>query len=424
MDDMYTEFMNRCKTERECVAEIKMFAEESGFRDIKSLSTLSKGDKIYSVNRGRSLILMSIGELDKIRIVASHIDSPRLDLKQRPLYEDDDSALGMLETHYYGGIKKYQWVGIPLAIHGVVARDGRTMEFVVGEEDNSFTIADLPPHLGKKQGEQKISDAITGEELDLIAGGGGSDKKVKEALLRTLKEKHGLIEADFVRADLEVVPAFRARKLGFDGSMIGAYGQDDRICAFASMRAIGDVGDVDNTPMALFFDKEEVGSDGNTGMTSAFFENFLNEVVEKSSVDTKLYRILETAKAISADVTAAIHPNHKDLQDIKNSARLGGGIAIEKFTGHGGKYSASEATAEYISEIIDLFDRNGVVWQSNDLGKVDEGGGGTVAKFLARHNMDVIDAGPAILGMHSPFEVSSLRDLEESVKAYLAFFRS
>jgi len=417
----YMDFMQKCKTERECVNEMKRIAESSGFVDVRSRSSLKPGDKVYAINRQKALILAVVGKSDRARIIASHIDSPRLDLKQKPVYEDEECNLGMLETHYYGGIRKYQWLNIPLAIHGVVAKkDGSTVELCIGEEDGSFVIADLPPHLAKKQEDLKLSEAVKGDDLNIIASNTAEGEKdgFKNAILKAL-EKYSIKEEELVSADLEVVPALKPASIGFDRSMIGAYGQDDKACAYTSFRALLDLGDSDETAIAIFADKEEIGSDGSTGMNSVFLENFVKDLVGNE----KAYRFLERSKAISADVTAALQPDHKDVQDVKNAAKLGCGIAIEKFTGHGGKYGASEATAEFVAEIMGIFDKHDICWQSDELSKVDEGGGGTVAKFLARYNMDVIDAGPAVLGMHSPFEISSKADIYESYRAYLAFFK-
>jgi aspartyl aminopeptidase len=421
----YIEFLQRCKSERECVNEMKRMAESKNFVDIERKSSLNKGDKVYAVNRQKALILAVVGKSDKAHIIASHIDAPRLDLKQKPVYEDGECNLGMLETHYYGGIRKYQWLNIPLAIHGVVVKkDGNTEELCVGEEDGSFVVADLPPHLAKKQEDLKLSDAVKGDDLNLIASNTSEGEKegFKNVILKAL-ERYNIKEEELISADLEVVPALKPASVGFDKSMIGAYGQDDRACAYTSFKALLDLGDSDETVIAVFADKEEIGSDGSTGMNSAFLENFVKELLEKSGSTERPYRFLERSKAISADVTTALHPDHKDVQDVKNAAKLGCGIAVEKFTGHGGKYGASEATAEFVAEIMSIFDKHDICWQSDELSKVDEGGGGTVAKFLARYNMDVIDAGPALLGMHSPFEISSKADIYESYRAYLAFFK-
>jgi aspartyl aminopeptidase len=417
----YMEFLQRCKTERECVREMKRMAESRGFVDIRGKSALYPGDRIYAVNREKALILAVAGKKESARIIASHIDSPRLDLKQKPVYEDGECNLGMLETHYYGGIRKYQWLNIPLAIHGVVAKkDGSRVDLCIGEEDGGFVISDMPPHLAKKQDELKLSEAVKGEDLDVIAGSIAEGEKdgFKNNVLKAL-ERYGISEEELVSADLEVVPALKPMTLGLDRSMIGAYGQDDRACAYTSLRAILDYEGGEETAITIFADKEEIGSDGSTGMSSAFLENFVRDLLS----DGKAYRFLEVSKAISADVTTALQPDHKEVQDVKNAAKFGGGIAIEKFTGHGGKYGASEATAEFVAEILRIFDERGICWQSDELSKVDEGGGGTVAKFLAMHNMDVIDAGPALLGMHSPFEISSKADIHECYRAYLAFFR-
>jgi aspartyl aminopeptidase len=306
----------------------------------------------------------------------------------------------------------------------VVKKDGSRVELCIGEDDGGFVISDMPPHLAKKQEELKLSEAVKGEDLNIIAGSmaEGEKERFKNSVLKAL-EHYGIKEEELISADLEVVPALKPMTLGFDRSMIGAYGQDDRACAYTSFRALLDYEGGEETAIAIFADKEEIGSDGSTGMNSAFLENFVRELLEKSGGGVRCYRFLESSKAMSADVTTALQPDHKDVQDIKNAAKFGCGIAVEKFTGHGGKYGASEATAEFVAEIMQIFDKHDICWQSDELSKVDEGGGGTVAKFLARYNMDVIDAGPALLGMHSPFEVSSKADIYECYRAYLAFFR-
>jgi aspartyl aminopeptidase len=421
----YMDFLQKCKTERECASEIRREAESKGFVDIAHVSSLKPGDRVYAENRHKNIILAVVGKSQRARIIASHIDAPRLDLKQKPVYEDGESRLGMLETHYYGGVRKYQWLNLPLAIHGVVVKkDGSPVEVCIGEDDGCFIISDLPPHLGKKQDELKLTEAVKGEDLNIIASSleAGDKEGFKKNILNILESGYGIKEEDLISADLEAVPALKPKSLGFDRSMIGAYGQDDRACAYTSMRAIIDASAGEDTIISIFADKEEIGSDGSTGMSSAFFENFVRDLIEKCGSSEKPYRFLENSKAISADVTTALHPDHKDVQDVKNAARLGFGIAVEKFTGHGGKYGASEATAEFVAEMRRVFEKDGICWQSDELSKVDEGGGGTVAKFLAKYNMDVIDAGPALLGMHSPFELSSKADIYESYRAYRIFF--
>lgn len=429
----YIQFLNTAKTEREAVSEVVRQAKEQGYIDI---SLANPGGKYYQINRDKNMALCLLGREDLrqgIRLIVSHLDAPRLDLKPNPLYEDVELAL--LRTHYYGGIKKYQWVGIPLAIHGtIISSDGRRIEIVIGEEpaDPVFTIADLLPHLGKKMMEtKKMIDAIEGEKLTILVGhqpietnNPEEKERIKNNILRLLSEKYDLTEEDLISAEIEVVPAWKAQEVGLDRSMIGGYGQDDRICAFTSMEALFTVQDPKYTSIVLFVDKEEIGSEGNTGAQSRFLEIVLSNLLPKLGLKPEehlMREILFSSKAISADVNAALDPNYQEVFEKQNASRFGYGVSICKYTGSGGKYSASDASAEYMGEIRKLFNDHGVAWQAKELGKVDEGGGGTVAKFLAIYGMDMIDCGPAILGMHSPFEVASKADLFESYKAFKVF---
>jgi len=432
----YRNFLDRGKTEREVVAVAVAAAAEKGFADLGGKSRLVPGDKVFLVNRSRGLALAIIGRepLEKgVRLVGSHIDSPRLDLKPEPLYED--GQLSLLKTHYYGGIKKYHWVGIPLALHGLVAReDGSVAGIRLGEDpgDPVFTITDLLPHLSKDQMEKKMSEGITGEALNLLVGSiPVKDPEVKlrvrQAVLNTLGEKYGIKEEDFTSADLEAVPAWPARDVGFDRGLLAAYGQDDRVCAYTSLRALLDLEPPDRTAVVLLADKEEIGSAGNTGMQSAFLENFVAEIMalrDGSYSDLKIRRCLSSSSALSADVNAALDPNYEEVMDKLNAARLGRGVVLTKYTGSRGKSGSSEAGAEFTARVRGVFNREGVYWQTGELGKVDQGGGGTIAYLLAAYNMDVVDCGVAILGMHSTFEVASKADIYMAYRAYRAFLKS
>jgi aspartyl aminopeptidase len=438
----YIDFLSECKTERECVEYMQELALENGFIPldtfVKEGRKPSRGDKILVNHRDKALIMFVIGEesIEKgINLVGSHLDTPRMDLKPSPLYEDQGIAL--FKTHYYGGIKKYQWTAIPLALHGVVIkRNGEKLEIVIGEDpgDTVFTITDLLPHLAKEQMEKKASEVIPGEGLNLIVGtipreydsDGKNVKGSKEMVLKLLKDRYGLEEEDFISAELTAVPAGRATDVGLDSSLVGGYGQDDRVCAFVSFKAIMDIKDPQKTCAAVFADKEEVGSMGNTGMQSTFFENAVAELIDLTTGDCgylKLRRALSNSKALSADVAAAVDPNYSDTHDKENAPRLGSGVCIEKYTGHRGKSGGSDANAEYMAMVRQVFNQADIVWQSGELGKVDLGGGGTIAQFLANYGMDVLDCGVPVLNMHSPFELASKADIYMAYRAYVAFYR-
>ncbi len=433
----YIDFISKAKTERMVTADIVKMLEKGNFRHIDKVKSYRAGSRIYVVNRNKNVAAVVLGKdpLEKgANLVAAHSDSPRLDLKQNPLYEDGETKLALFKTHYYGGIKKYQWVNIPLAIHGTVIKgDGESVDIHIGEdpEDPVFTIADLLPHLyKKKQADRKLPQGITGEELNvLVASLPFQDKKpkkkVKYWVLEYLNKKYGMIEEDFVSAELEVVPAGPAREIGFDRSMIGGYGQDDRICAFTLARSIRDIKSPSRTSIALIIDKEEIGSDGATSIKSRFLEEVYSRLLElkDSSYPDRLLRMaLSNTKAISSDVNGAVNPSFKDVHELTNAARLGWGICIMKYTGSGGKFGANDASAEFMGLIRGTFNKAKVPWQTGELGKVDEGGGGTIAKFLAELNMDVVDAGPALISMHSPMEISAKSDVWSAYKAYCAFF--
>lgn len=434
--ERYKEFMSLCKTERECVQEFIRQAESHGFKNLDTLiaegASLKAGDKVYANNRGKTLALFIIGKepLEKgMRIVGSHVDSPRLDLKQNPLYED--SNLAMLETHYYGGIKKYQWVAIPLAIHGVIVKkDGTVINVVIGEDEDDpvVGVSDLLIHLASDQMEKKLSKAIEGEDLNICIGSipikdKEAKDRVKKNILRLINEKYGIDEEDFVSAELEVVPAGKARDYGLDRSMVMAYGQDDRVCAYASFEAFMQIENPDKTCVELMVDKEEIGSVGATGMTSKFFENAVAEIMNLMDdySELKLRRALASSKMLSADVSAAFDPNYPSVMEKKNSAFMGRGVAFNKYTGVRGKSGSNDADAEYIAEIRSIMDKHGVTWQTAELGKVDQGGGGTIAYILAEYGMDVIDCGVPVLNMHAPWEIASKADIYEAMKAYRAF---
>lgn len=436
LSDEYKDFMSRCKTERECIKEFISRAEKSGYRNLESIinekGTLKPGDKIYANNKDKTLALFVIGSEDiqrGMRILGAHVDSPRIDLKQNPLYEDTDLAL--LDTHYYGGIKKYQWVTIPLAIHGVVVKkDGSKIEIVVGEKEDEpvVGISDLLVHLSSTQMEKKANKVIEGEDLNILVGSipiqdKEAKDRVKQNILRLLNDKYKIEEEDFVSAELEVVPAGPARDFGLDRSMIMAYGQDDRICAYTSFVAMMNVNTPDKTCATLLVDKEEIGSVGATGMHSRFFENTVAEITALCGDynDLKLRRVLTNSKMLSSDVSAAFDPNYPSVMEKNNSAYFGKGIVFNKYTGSRGKSGCNDANPEYIAELRSVMEKDDVYWQTSELGKVDQGGGGTIAYILARYNMQVIDCGIALQNMHAPWEVASKADIYEAVKGYTAF---
>ncbi|HNY66035.1 MAG TPA: aminopeptidase [Deltaproteobacteria bacterium] len=413
----YLAFLSSVKTEREAVAYIRETSR--GVRDF-----------ILIENRGKVVACCRKGRLplkDGVRLVVAHIDCPRLDLKANPLYEDVDFA--MLKTHYYGGIKKYQWLARPLAIHGVVVKeDGRVVDVVIGEDANDpcFTIEDLLPHLAQNvQYSKKLSDAFQGEKLNIIVGSRPDlelkENKVKERVLGMLRDRYGIVEQDFISADLEIVPSGPAREVGFDRSLVGGYGQDDRVCSWAAYAAARDARKTPHTAISLLVDKEEIGSEGNTGAQSRFIEELLWELGERFKEEVVPSRVLYRSKAISGDANGALDPDYPEVHEKLNAARMGYGVCITKFTGARGKVGSSEASAEYMAYVRSILNRRGVPWQTGELGKVDEGGGGTVAKFLAQYGMDIVDMGPALLSMHSPFELSSKVDTFSTYLAYRAF---
>ncbi len=431
----YKDFMSKCKTERECVKEVIRIAEEKGYRNldtvIKNNETLKAGDKVYANNMDKAIALFLIGEEELqngLKILGAHIDSPRLDLKQNPLYEDTEMAL--LDTHYYGGIKKYQWVTLPLAMHGVVVKkDGTKIDVVVGEDENDpvIGITDLLVHLSQTQLDKKGAKVIEGEDLNVLVGSmplkGEEKDAVKANVLNILKEKYDFEEEDFLSAEIEIVPAGKARDYGLDRSMVMAYGHDDRVCSYTSLMAMLDVEKVDKTCCCLLVDKEEVGSIGATGMHSKFFENIVAEVMDLTGnySDIKLRRCLKNSKMLSSDVSAAFDPNYPSVMEKKNSAYFGKGIVYNKYTGARGKSGCNDANAEYMAELRKMMDKYDVSFQTAELGKVDQGGGGTIAYILAQYNMNVIDCGVAVLNMHAPWEIVSKVDVYETMRGYYAF---
>jgi aspartyl aminopeptidase len=430
----FKRFLDRAKTEREAVGEILGAARKAGFREIAGPGG---GKRFFSVNKEKSIALALLGRstlAEGLRIIIAHIDSPRIDLKQNPLYEDTDLAL--FRTHYYGGIKKYQWVSIPLALHGLVVKaDGSTLPVRIGEDpdDPVFVINDLLPHLsGKTQDQKKLAEAIEGEKLTALAGSlpypdAEAKERIKLRILELLHEKYGLVEEDFTSSELELVPAMKARDAGLDRSLIGAYGQDDRASAYTSLQAVLALKNPSRPVLALFVDKEEIGSEGNTGAQSLFLDEVVRGMIERSGkapTEARVKKILAQSKAISADVDSALDPNYPEVHEKQNAGRIGYGVCLEKFTGHRGKAGASDARAEYVGEIRRIFNAHRVTWQMTEIGKVDEGGGGTVAKYLAVYGMDIIDCGVPVLSMHSPYEITSKVDIYEGFKAYLAFLTS
>ncbi|MBS6762660.1 aminopeptidase [Faecalicatena contorta] len=429
----YKKFLDTGKTERECVTEVIRQAEEAGYIELSKANEVKRGDKVYAAWMGKSIALFNIGEEpveNGMNILGAHIDSPRMDLKQNPLYEE--SGFAYFDTHYYGGIKKYQWVTIPLAIHGVVVRkDGTTVEVSIGEknEDPVFVVTDLLIHLSGKQLEKKANTVVEGENLDILIGSRplvGEEKDAAAAqILKLLKETYDIEKEDLMSAELEVVPAGKARDCGLDRSMIMAYGQDDRVCAYTSLAAMLDVKDVKRTSCCILVDKEEIGSVGATGMHSRFFENAVAELMDKMGVfsELKLRHALANSTMISSDVGAAYDPMYADVYDKKSSSFFGNGLVIKKHTGSRGKSGSNDANAEYIAKLRRVFDENQVAFQMTEMGKIDVGGGGTIAYILAQFGMEVIDGGVAVLCMHAPWEVSSKADVYEAYRAYCAFLK-
>ena len=442
----YKNFLDKGKTERECVAEIIKTAEKYGYKNLDTVEKIKAGDKVYIQKMNKSIALFKIGTEDLkngLVILGAHIDSPRLDIKQNPLYERDFAVY--LNTHYYGGIKKYQWVTLPLAIHGVVCKtDGSVVNVKIGEDENDpvFCISDILPHLAHKQMKDSAAEFIPGEKLDLIAGtvipSKESDSKeskdekqndshsAKKMVLKILKEKYNIEANDFLSAELEVVPAGKSRDCGFDGSLILGYGQDDRVCAFTSFQALMDSEESGKTLCCLCVDKEEIGSVGGTGMASHLFENMVAKLIEKAHgasgySDFIVRSCLENSFMLSSDVNAAYDPQNGDLYDKDNASFLNGGVVFNKYTGSRGKSGASDANAEYLAKVRNIMEKNGVKYQMAELGKVDQGGGGTIALYAAKYGMNVLDAGVAVLSMHAPWELTAKEDILQAYNCYKSF---
>ncbi|MCI9975235.1 aminopeptidase [Clostridioides difficile] len=431
----YMDFLSKSKTERISVKEIIKLAKENNYISIDEAmekGSIGSGDKIYVINKDKAVALFVIGKnyIEKgMKIIGSHIDAPRLDLKPNPLYQEGN--LGFFKTHYYGGIKKYQWTAIPLALHGIVIlNDGTKVDISVGEEESDpvFCVTDLLVHLAGDQMQKKLSEGISGEALNILIGNMPLNDEEKEPItaniLKLLNEKYSIVEEDLLSAEIEVVPAGKARDLGFDRSMVLGYGHDDRVCSYAAVKAILETEQPEFTSVTLCVDKEEVGSQGNTGMHSKFFENTVAELIalEGDYCDIKVRRALANSKVLSADVAAGYDPNFKEAYEKRNSAYMGNGIVLNKYTGSRGKGGCNDANAEFMSEVRRIFNEGNVVWQTAELGKVDQGGGGTIAYILANQGAEVIDCGVGVLNMHAPYEIVSKVDIYEMYKGYKAFF--
>ena len=433
--DEYIHFLNRSKTEREATGFITEILDKNGFVNIKDKMILVPGDKVYYVNREKSVYAAIMGNKPVeagLNIIGSHIDSPRLDLKPNPLYEDNGFAY--FKTHYYGGVKKYQWTAIPLSIHGVIVKaNGEKVTINIGEDESDpiFTITDLLPHLAQEQMEKKLKDGIAGEDLNLLIGSIpiGDEKtteRIKLNVLKILNDKYGITEKDFVSSEPELVPAFKAKSLGFDRSMVAGYGQDDKICAYTSLRALLDTVTPVRTAVCIFADKEEIGSMGNTGMESHVFDTFISELLNKTNTNRPnlLDKVFCNSKMLSADVDAGLDPIYASVSEKNNAAFLGMGVGLNKYTGARGKSGASDANAEFVAQIRNIFESNNIAYQVSELGKVDTGGGGTIAYILANKGVDVIDCGVPVLSMHAPYEVTSKFDVYEAYRAYAAFWKN
>ena len=424
----YKTFLNASKTERLCVKNAILLAEEKGFEEFDSDKKYKTGDKVYLNQHGKAIILSVIGKKDikeGTRIVAAHIDSPRIDLKANPLFENEE--LGYFKTHYYGGIKKYQWTAMPLSLYGVVINSkGEKIEISLGdgENDPKFVITDLLPHLGAEQGKRTLNEGIKGEELNILIGSrpfkdDSASEAIKLNLMKLINEKYGFVEEDFRAAELEFVPSFNACDIGFDRSLVGGYGHDDRVCAYPALMAALDTEAPEYTTVTVLTDKEETGSDGNTGLLCDYLRNFITDLALANGVQG--YRVLRNSKCLSADVNAAFDPTFPDVSEKRNSSFVNKGVVITKYTGARGKGGTSDASAEYMGFVSKLLNDNKVVWQTGELGKVDAGGGGTVAKYIANMDVETVDLGVPVLSMHSPFEVISKLDLFMAYKAFMAF---
>lgn len=427
----YKRFLDEAKTEREAAAYIEREAKAAGFVKFDKKKKYKAGDKVYVINREKSAILAVIGSEpveNGVNLLAAHIDSPRLDMKQNPLMEKDE--VGYFKSHYYGGIKKYQWTTVPMSLHGVIVKaDGTKITVKIGEDENDpvFCVSDLLPHLASAQMKRPSTELIKGEELNVIIGSrpfkdDEVSEKVKLNLLAILNKKYGITEADFLSAELEAVPAFKARDIGFDRSLVGAYGQDDRVCAYTELAAVLEAKAPKKTAVAILTDKEETGSDGNTGLQSAYLKYFIADLA--AIFGARARDVLANSKCLSADVNAAYDPTFADVFEKNNSCVLNGGVCVTKYTGSRGKSGTSDASAEYVGEIRALLDKNGVIWQTGELGKVDIGGGGTVAKYIANLDVDTIDVGVPVISMHAPYEITAKTDVYAAYKAFEAFINA
>lgn len=424
----YKAFLDTAKTEREAAAEIVKMAKARGFEEFSAKNKYKPGDKVYYLNREKSVILAVIGKEsieNGVNLVAAHIDSPRLDMKQNPLYEKDEVAY--FKTHYYGGIKKYQWPTVPLSLHGVIIKaDGTKVTVNIGEDENDpvFCVSDLLPHLADEQYKRPAPKLIKGEELNIIIGSrpfrdDEGSELVKLNIMLILNEKYGIVESDFISAELEAVPAFKAKDVGFDRSLVGAYGQDDRVCAYTELMAVLELNNPEKTAVAILTDKEETGSDGNTGLRSAYLRYFIADLAATFGVKGRT--VLHNSRCLSADVNAAFDPTFPDVFEKRNAALLNGGVCVTKYTGSRGKSGTSDASAEFAGEVRRLLDAEGVIWQTGELGKVDIGGGGTVAAYIANLDVNTIDVGVPVLSMHAPFEITAKTDIWAAYRAFAAF---
>ena len=428
----YKRFLNAAPVEREATAEALRIAKEQGFEEFDPEASYQAGDKVYYVNRGKAIALAVIGKngvKNGARLAIAHIDSPRIDLKPNPLYEAN--GLALFKTHYYGGLKKYQWTTIPLTLHGVIVKlDGTKVEVSWGDEpdESCFCVTDLLPHLAQEQVTKPMAKAFTGEDLNVLVGSrpyaeAEEEKElVKLNVMAILNEKYGITENDFLSAELCLVPSFKAKDIGFDRSMIGGYGHDDKVCAYPALVAALDAGVPEQTCVTYLADKEEIGSDGNTGMQSDFLRYFIYDLAKQDGVEG--YRALSKSTCLSADVNAAFDPTYASAFEAKNSCYINSGVVISKYTGHGGKYDTSDASAEYMGKVRAMLENNRILWQIGELGRVDLGGGGTIAKYVANMNVDVIDLGVPVLSMHAPFEIVSKTDVYMAYRAFLAYFKS
>ncbi len=444
LSDGYLNFLNNGKTERECTIQIIKEAKAHGFKPLEEViksGSVKKGSKVYLNNKEKSVVLMVLGNdiTDGMNIIGAHIDSPRLDLKQMPLYEE--AGLAFLKTHYYGGVKKYQWTTIPLAIHGVIfTKEGKKIDVCIGEDEKDpvLFISDLLIHLSKKQLQETLAEGITGEQLNVLVGNQkpkaekGDDGKEKEAknpvkdnILKILHKKYGIVEEDFRIAELEVVPAGKARNVGLDNSMIAGHGHDDRVCTYTTLKGILEIENPERTAVALFADKEEIGSVGNTGMQAYYFENMVAEIaaLKKDYSDIDVRRAFARSYMLSADVSAGYDPAFPSVFEKLNAAYIGNGICINKYTGSGGKGGSNDANAEFLQKVRKIFDNNKVVWQTAELGMIDAGGGGTIAYIIAKYGTEVVDCGIPVLSMHAPFEIVSKVDILMAYRAYKSFYK-